>query len=56
MCTRLGRPYIILPVILGVVALESVGVLHACDYFSRRFLARYHDFLGAFPLAVISFA
>jgi O-antigen ligase len=56
MYTRLDRPYRILSVILGVVALVSIGVLLAWDAFPRLFPARSHDFLGAFPLAIIAFA
>jgi hypothetical protein len=56
MYTRLDRPHRILSVILGVVALASVSVLLAWDYFPQFFPARSHDFLGAFPLAMIAFA
>ena len=42
--------------ILGVVTLASVGVLLASDAFPRLFPARSHNFLGAFPLAMIAFA
>ena len=56
MYTRLDRPHRFLSVILGVVALASVGVLLAWDYFPHLFPARSHDFLGAFPLAMIAFA
>ncbi len=53
---RLNRTNRVLPVILGVVALAGVGVLLAWDAFPRLFSARSHDFLGAFPLAIIAFA
>jgi len=43
-------------VILGVVTLASVGVLFAWDAFPRLFPAKAHDFLAAFPLAMIAFA
>jgi uncharacterized membrane protein len=56
MYTRLDSTHRILSVILGVVALASVGVLLAWDYFPHLFPARSHDFLGAFPLAMIAFA
>lgn len=56
MYSRLDRPHRILSVILGVVALASVGVLLAWDAFPRLFPAKSHDFLGAFPLAMIAFA
>jgi peptidoglycan/LPS O-acetylase OafA/YrhL len=56
MYTRLNRPHRILSVILGVVALASVGVLLAWDYYPHLFPTRSHDFLGAFPLAMIASA
>jgi peptidoglycan/LPS O-acetylase OafA/YrhL len=56
MFIRLVRPHRILSLILGVIALASVGVLLAWDYFPYLFPARSHDFLGAFPLAMIAFA
>ena len=42
--------------ILGGVTLVSVGVLFVWDAFPRLFPARAHDFLAAFPLAMIAFA
>jgi len=56
MYTRLNRAHRALPVILGVVTLASVGVLLAWDVAPRLFSARAHDFLGAFPLAMIAVA
>jgi hypothetical protein len=56
MYTRLDRAHRALPVILGVVALASVGVLFAWDVFPRIFAARAHDVLAAFPLAMIAIA
>jgi hypothetical protein len=56
MYSRINRTHRILPVILGAVALASVGVLLAWDAFPRLFPAKSHDFLGAFPLATIAFA
>jgi len=43
-------------VIFGVVTLASIAMLLAWDAFPRLFPARSHDFLGAFPLAMIAFA
>jgi hypothetical protein len=45
-----------LPVLLGLAALASVGVLLAWDLSPQLFLPRAHDFLGAFPLAMIAIA
>jgi hypothetical protein len=56
MYIRLNRAHRALPVILGVITLAGVGVLLAWDAFPRLFPARAHDFLGAFPLAMIAFA
>jgi multisubunit Na+/H+ antiporter MnhG subunit len=56
MYIRLGRAHRVLPVILGVVTLGSVGVLLARDAFPRLFPAGSHDFLAAFSLAMIAFA
>jgi uncharacterized membrane protein len=56
MYIRLNRTRRVLPVILGVVTLASVGVLLAWDAFPRLFPARAHDVLAAFPLAMIAFA
>ena len=41
---------------LGVVTLTSVGVLIAWDIDPRLFPPRAHDFLAAFPLAMIALA
>jgi hypothetical protein len=43
-------------VILGVVTLASVAVLLTWDAFPRLFSAISHNYLGAFPLAMIAFA
>jgi len=56
MYNRLDRTHRALPVILGVAALASVGVLFAWDVFPHLFAARAHDYLAAFPLALIAFA
>lgn len=52
---RLNRANRTFPVVLGVVTLVSVGVLLAWDIDPRLFPARAHDFLAAFPLAMIAF-
>jgi hypothetical protein len=56
MYIRLNRTLRVLPVILGVVTLVSVGVLLAWDVFPRLFPARAHNILGAFPLVSIALA
>jgi hypothetical protein len=56
MYIRLDRAHRSLPVILGVVTLVSVGLLFVWDAVPRLFPARAHDFLAAFPLAMIAFA
>jgi multisubunit Na+/H+ antiporter MnhG subunit len=56
MYTRLDRPHMIFSLKLGIVTLASVGVQLALDYFPRLFPARCHNYLGAFPLAMIAFA
>jgi hypothetical protein len=56
MYIRLDRGQRALPVILGVVTLASVVLLFAWDIAPRIFPPRAHDFLAAFPLAMISFA
>jgi len=56
MYSRLTRAHRAIPVIAGVVTLASVVVLLAWDAFPRLFPARAHDFLAAFPLAMIAFA
>ena len=44
------------PMILGLLTLASVGVLLAWDLSPQLFPPRAHDFLGAFPLAMIAIA
>src|ERR1039457_705929 len=56
MYTRLDRVHRAVPVVFGVLTLVAVGVLFAWDAFPRYFPARAHDFLAAFPLAMIAFA
>ncbi|MGP0016964.1 MAG: hypothetical protein ACLPHP_00230 [Candidatus Sulfotelmatobacter sp.] len=45
-----------LPVMLCIVTLVSVGVLLVWDLLPGMFPARAHDFLAAFPLAMIACA
>jgi MFS superfamily sulfate permease-like transporter len=56
MYIRLDRAHRILPVVLGVVTLASVGVLLVWDAFPRFFSANAHDVLAAFPLMMIALA
>ena len=56
MYIRLDRVHRAAPVILGGVTLASIVVLFAWDAFPRYFPAKAHDFLAAFPLAMIAFA
>jgi len=51
---RLDRAHLAIPLVLGLVTLISVGVLLAWDVNSKFFPARAHDFLAAFPLAMIA--
>ncbi len=53
---RLSRGQRTLPVILGVVTLASVGVLFVWDAVPELFHLRAHDYLAAFPLAMIAIA
>jgi hypothetical protein len=55
MYIRLKQTHRVLSVILGLVMLASVGVLLAWDAFPRLFPPKSHNFLGAFPLAMIAF-
>jgi hypothetical protein len=56
MYIRLSRAHRAIPVVLGVVTLISVGMLFAWDVFPRLFPTHAHDFLAAFPLAMIALA
>ena len=56
MYKRLDRAHRAIPLILGVVTLISVGVLLAWHVNPKFFPARAHDFLAAFPLAMIAIA
>jgi hypothetical protein len=53
---RLDPAHRAIPLALGVVTLTSVGVLLAWDVHPKGFPARAHDFLAAFPLAMIAIA
>lgn len=54
MYIRLDRAHRALAVAFGVVTIASVAVLFVWDAVPRLFPARSHDFLGAFPLALIA--
>jgi len=56
MYVRLDRAHRALAAVLGILSLASVGVLFLRDAAPRLFAARSHDFLGAFPLAIIAIA
>ena len=56
MYKRLDRAHRAIPLVLGVVTLISLGVLLAWHVNPKFFPARAHDFLAAFPLAMIATA
>lgn len=56
MLNRLSRAHRALPVLLGALALASVGALFTWDLAPRFFPAGAHNVLGAFPLAIIALA
>jgi len=56
MYLRLDRSHRFLPVLLGVVTLAGVGVLLVWDAFPGLFPAGSHDWIAAFPLAMIAVA
>jgi hypothetical protein len=56
MYNRLDRAHRAMPLVLGVVTLISLGVLLGWDVNPKFFPARAHDFLAAFPLAMIAIA
>jgi uncharacterized membrane protein len=56
MYKRLDRAHRAMPLVLGVVTLISLEVLLAWDVNPKFFPARAHDFLAAFPLAMIAIA
>ncbi len=53
---RLDGDHRAIPILLGVVTLAGVGVLLLWDIVPGRFPAKAHDFLAAFPLAMIACA
>jgi len=56
MYIRLNAAHRAAPVFLGIVTLVAVGALFAWDALPGYFPPRAHDFLAAFPLAMIAFA
>jgi hypothetical protein len=56
MYSRLQRFHRFLSVLLGAVTVAGVAVLFAWDADPRLFPARAHDYLAAFPLAMIAIA
>ena len=56
MYIRLDRAHRALVVFLGIVTLAGVAVLLAWDAAPQYFPAHAHDWLGAFPLAMIAIA
>ena len=56
MYNRLDKSHRALPVALGVVTLLAVAVLFVWDACPSCFPRKAHDFLGAFPLAMIAIA
>jgi peptidoglycan/LPS O-acetylase OafA/YrhL len=56
MYKRLDRAHRAIPLVLGVVTLISVGVLLAWHLNPKFFPGDAHDFLAAFPLAMIAIA
>ncbi len=56
MYIRLDRAHRFLPVFLGVLTLIGVGVLLVWDAFPGMFPAGSHDYIAAFPLALIAIA
>ena len=56
MTGRLDRAHRFFPIVLGVTTLAGVIVLLVWDACPRLFPARAHDFLAAFPLALIAIA
>jgi hypothetical protein len=56
MFTRIDRAHRAIPVLLGVVTLAGVVLLLVWDAAPGLFPLRAHDFLGAFPLAMIALA
>ena len=56
MYIRLDRVHRALPVIVGGSTLLAIGVLLLWDAFPGYFPAKAHDYLAAFPLAMIALA
>ncbi len=56
MYRRLDRAHRAAAVVLGCATLVGVGVLFAGDAFPQWFPPRAHEWLGAFPLALIAAA
>jgi len=56
MQTHLGRALRIVPGALGVITLAGVGLLFAWNLRPASFPSGAHDFLAAFPLAMIAAA
>jgi hypothetical protein len=56
MYIRLDRAHRVLPVFLGAVTLAGVVLLLVWDVTPQLFPPRSHDFIAAFPLAMIAFA
>ena len=56
MYKRLDRAHRVIPLVLGVVTLIGIGFLLAWNVNPKFFPARAHEFLAAFPLAMIAIA
>jgi hypothetical protein len=56
MFTRIHRARRALPLLLGVITMAGVAALLVWDAVPGWFPTRAHDFLGAFPLAMIALA
>jgi hypothetical protein len=56
MYTRLDRTHRAVPVVLGAVTLAGVAALFACDAWPALFRPGTHNWLEAFPLAMIALA
>lgn|ERR1700690_17309 len=56
MLPRLCRLLRCVPVLLGVIALVSIGALAAWNFFPALFPPHAHNILGAFPLGLIALA
>jgi hypothetical protein len=56
MSSRFDRATQALSVALGILTLLGAGLLLIWDAFPERFPLNAHDFLGAFPLAMIALA